>query len=66
MRLIHHGPFAQRHLWLGKVVGILIPVLLIALGGPGWMFGLAGVLALVGLWSEEDILVRAGQALPIS
>ena len=66
VHLITHGPFAQRHLWLGKVVGILIPVLLIDLGGPGWMFGLAGALALVGLWSEEDILVRAGQALPIS
>jgi hypothetical protein len=26
----------------------------------------AGVLALVGLWTEEDLLVRAGQVLPIS
>jgi len=29
-------------------------------------YGVAGLLALVGLYSEEDILVRAGQALPIS
>jgi len=27
---------------------------------------IAGVLALVGLWSEKSLLVRAGQALPIS
>jgi hypothetical protein len=32
-------------------------------GGPA---ALAGVLALVGLWTEKDLLVRAGQALPIS
>ena len=27
---------------------------------------LAAALALLGLWVEEDVLVRAGQALPIS
>jgi hypothetical protein len=35
-------------------------------GGPAALAALAGVLALVGLWTEKDLLVRAGQALPIS
>ncbi len=64
VRLITHGPFARRHVWLGLVVGMILPALLVTL----WPAGapLAGLLALVGLWSEEDVFVRAGQALPIS
>ena len=47
-------------------LGVLVPVALLLLGGPGPLAAVAGLAALVGLWSEEDILVRAGQALPIS
>jgi len=66
VNLISHGPYARRHLWLGQVIGILLPVVLVLLFDPGCLFSLAGLLALIGLYSEEDILVRAGQALPIS
>lgn len=63
--LITKGPYARRH-WTGVVVGIAIPaILLVAFASPA-MLMLASALALVGLWIEEDILVRAGQALPIS
>ncbi len=64
VRLITHGPYARRHLWLGLVGGMILPAVLVTLWPAG--AALAGVLALVGLWSEEDVLVRAGQALPIS
>jgi formate-dependent nitrite reductase membrane component NrfD len=68
VRLITHGPFSKRHL-ASVVVGIVIPVALIALSQ---MFGLyytstmTGVFALTGLWIEKNTFVRAGQALPIS
>ena len=67
VRLISHGPFAKRHLWVGQVLGILVPLLLLALPASFPFFGIAAaVCALIGLWAEEDILVRAGQAQPIS
>jgi Fe-S-cluster-containing dehydrogenase component/formate-dependent nitrite reductase membrane component NrfD len=66
VRLISHGPFARRHRIVGQALGIFLPILLLLITGPGAVYALAGLLALVGLWSEEDILVRAGQALPIS
>jgi Fe-S-cluster-containing dehydrogenase component/formate-dependent nitrite reductase membrane component NrfD len=66
VRLITDGPFAQRHRLLGTLGGVVLPIVLIILVGPGVGTALAGLAALVGLWSEEDILVRAGQALPIS
>ena len=65
VRLISHGPFARSHWLLGVCLGSLIPIgLLIAPFAVPWQ--IAGALALVGLFVEEDILVRAGQALPIS
>ncbi len=64
VRLISHGPYARRHLLVGLLAGIVVPVALLIVWPAGSM--LAAVLALVGLWSEEDVLVRAGQALPIS
>ena len=64
--LIHHGPYARRHLWVGLLGGVLVPAVLVVATGPGAGTTVAAVLALVGLASEEDVFVRAGQALPIS
>jgi protein-S-isoprenylcysteine O-methyltransferase Ste14 len=61
-QLITRGPYKVSHWGVGVVAGILLPMALLS-GGPA---ALAGVLALVGLWTEKDLLVRAGQALPIS
>jgi hypothetical protein len=65
--LVRRGPWAKRHLWLGIVAGHVLPLLLL-LAPPAAppALALAGVLALVGLWTEKDVLVRAGQAIPIS
>ena len=65
-RLITQGPFAKRHWRIGIGVGIVLPVLLLLLPLPPALGLVAAVLALVGLYAEEDILVRAGQALSIS
>jgi hypothetical protein len=47
-------------------VGIVVPLIgLIAFQEPS-LWALCGVCALAGLWSEEDIYIKAGQALPIS
>jgi Fe-S-cluster-containing dehydrogenase component/formate-dependent nitrite reductase membrane component NrfD len=65
VRLITHGPFARRHRVVALGLGVAVPlVLLVLLPLPG-LTTLAGALALVGLWVEEDTYVRAGQALPI-
>lgn len=65
-RLVTHGPYARKHWVLGVLLGGAIPVtLLISPAGLG-VWTLASVLALVGLWVEEDVFVRAGQALKIS
>jgi Fe-S-cluster-containing dehydrogenase component/formate-dependent nitrite reductase membrane component NrfD len=64
VRLLTHGPFARRHRGVGWGLGIVLAGACVLLGGG---FAAAGAaLALVGLWSEEDVFVRAGQALPIS
>lgn len=65
-RLLTSGPLARRHWLYGVVLGILVPLVLLALpvGEIGWALG--AVCALVGLHAAEDALVRAGQALPIS
>ena len=60
--LITHGPYKVGHWGVGVVAGILLPMALLS----GGLTVPAGVLALVGLWTEEDLLVRAGQVLPIS
>ncbi|MFT5286396.1 MAG: Fe-S-cluster-containing dehydrogenase component [Planctomycetota bacterium] len=63
--LISHGPFAKRHLMLGIILGVGIPLALSGATSP-IALGVAAICAMIGLYSEEDILVRAGQALPIS
>jgi Fe-S-cluster-containing dehydrogenase component/formate-dependent nitrite reductase membrane component NrfD len=64
VRLVTRGPFARRR-WLGVVIGVLTPAALLISQFEGlWL--IAAFLALVGLFVEEDTLVRAGQALPIS
>jgi Ni/Fe-hydrogenase subunit HybB-like protein len=64
--LVAHGPFAMRHWALGVVAGILVPIVVVLVPGLGGLAPVAALLALAGLWIEEDVLVRAGQALPIS
>ena len=46
-------------------LGAVLPLALLASSHPA-AWAAAGVLALVGLAVEQDVLVRAGQALPIS
>ena len=69
-RLVTHGPFAALHWGMGVAVGMALPAALLMahdlLGGGEWTHVVAGLAALVGLWFEKDIFVRAGQALPIS
>lgn len=64
-RLLTHGPYARRHWTIGVGLGIVLPMLLLFVPSLD-VWPLAGLLALVGLAVEEDLLVRAGQALPIS
>jgi len=65
-RLITHGPFSRQHWLLGVLVGSVAPLALLTFPGnmPAWLAGAAA--ALLGLLIEESILVRAGQASPIS
>jgi Fe-S-cluster-containing dehydrogenase component/formate-dependent nitrite reductase membrane component NrfD len=65
-RLLTHGPFARRHWWLGIVLGAVLPLLLLLFPLPVLFWWLAAAFSLVGLFVEQDTLVRAGQALPIS
>jgi hypothetical protein len=65
-RLVSHGPFARRHWVLGVGLGIVATILLLLQFMPPLLWAAGAALALVGLYVEEDILVRAGQALPIS
>ena len=52
--------------WLGSVVvGHVVPLLLIALGGPT-LLALAGALVLLGIYLTEHIWVRAPQLIPLS
>jgi len=64
--LVTSGPYARAHWILGITIGTLLPLLLLALNGPPALSMMAALFALIGLFVEEDILVRAGQALPIS
>ena len=65
LALIKTGPYAKEHALFGLLFGMLVPLFLLLLGSV-LACQIAGVLALVGLWSEKSLLVRAGQALPIS
>ncbi len=62
--LITRGPFSKLHWSVGVVVGIVLPIVLLL----AWPQGaaIASALVLIGLWIEEDLLVRAAQLLPIS
>lgn len=65
LALLKRGPYAKEHALLGLLVGMIVPLLLLVFGNElGCQ--LAGVLVILGLWSEKSLLVRAGQALPIS
>jgi Fe-S-cluster-containing dehydrogenase component/formate-dependent nitrite reductase membrane component NrfD len=65
LALIKRGPYAKEHALLGLLFGMIVPMVLLVFGHP--IGGaLAGWLVLLGLWSEKSLLVRAGQALPIS
>lgn len=68
-RLLTHGPWAREHWTWGVGVGIALPLLALGLGAVTPLPALAviaGGTALLGLWIEEDLFVRVGQALPIS
>ena len=69
LALIESGPYASRHRWGGVVLGVMAPILMLILAPTltaDLLVPIAAALALIGLWIEEDIFVRAGQALPIS
>ncbi|MBL8900966.1 MAG: polysulfide reductase NrfD [Planctomycetes bacterium] len=63
--LISHGIFAKRHWGIGVALGLVLPAVLWLVPVPA-LWTLGALAALIGLYSEEDLLVRAGQALPIS
>ena len=64
--LITKGPFARRHKLYGIGIGVVLPLVLLTFGASMPVVVIASLCALVGLYTEEDILVRAGQALQIS
>jgi len=68
--LIIRGPYARRFWLVALAGGVLLPLLMLALGTvvavPAAPLLAAGVLALVGLLFYEDIWVQAGQAVPLS
>jgi Ni/Fe-hydrogenase subunit HybB-like protein len=65
-RLVTHGPFARRHWWVGVALGGVVPLVLLLLPLPAVAWWFAAAFSLAGLYVEQDTLVRAGQALPIS
>jgi Fe-S-cluster-containing dehydrogenase component/formate-dependent nitrite reductase membrane component NrfD len=66
VRLISHGPFARRRWLVGVTLGIVVPGLLLLVSSSPVVWAGAGGLALIGLFVEQDTLVRAGQSLAIS
>jgi Fe-S-cluster-containing dehydrogenase component/formate-dependent nitrite reductase membrane component NrfD len=65
VRLVRRGPFARRHL-ASIVLGVVVPLVLLPIPGVGALWVIAALATLVGLYMDEETLVRAGQALPIS
>ena len=70
MRLIRRGPFRWAHYAFGLGLGVAVPLAVLAAAQLFPMLDrlvfVAAALVLLGLWVEDDVLVRAGQALPIS
>ncbi len=65
--LLARGPLARRHRLIGILLGIRLPLcVLLFLPQAGGLVLVAALLVLVGLASEEDLFVRAGQSIPIS
>jgi Fe-S-cluster-containing dehydrogenase component/formate-dependent nitrite reductase membrane component NrfD len=64
------GRFRARYWGLAIGVGLLLPVVLIALSLAGatsfWVAPTAALLALAGIWWFEEIWIKAGQAVPLS
>ncbi len=65
VKMILRGEFARKF-WLGMIFGGNIAPLLLLFTGQIWLFVLAGVLILIGLWFAEDIWVKAPQRIPLS
>lgn len=65
LALLKRGPYAKEHAFVGLLLGMIVPLALLALTG-GLGSQVAAVCVLIGLCSEKSLLVRAGQALPIS
>ncbi len=61
----------KNRFWFGVLVGMLTPaailtiVLATNMSNPV-LAALAGVAAIVGMWSYEDSYIRAGQSVPLS
>jgi len=66
LRLVTHGPFARRHWWVGVAAGGALPVALLLVPDAPELWAIGAAASLVGLFVEQDTLVRAGQALAIS
>jgi Fe-S-cluster-containing dehydrogenase component/formate-dependent nitrite reductase membrane component NrfD len=74
LELLERGPYARRHRYVGLGVGMLLPLVLLVLAyslgaehaTSPWLQSTAAIAACVGLYIEKDVLVQAGQALPIS
>ena len=65
VKMITSGEFS-RQFWLGMIfAGNAVPLFLF-LTGQIWLFALAGILILIGLWFAEDIWVKAPQRIPLS
>ena len=76
VEMITKGEFSKKF-WLGMILaGNVVPLILLIAGNiealrlfftqQSWMFAVAGVLILIGLWFAEDIWVKAPQRIPLS
>ena len=65
LRLLSDGPWAARQRWITQVIGGVVPIVLVIASGNAVVLAVAGALALIGLYNEQDVFVEAGQAQPI-
>jgi Fe-S-cluster-containing dehydrogenase component/formate-dependent nitrite reductase membrane component NrfD len=63
-RLITHGPWRAQFWAVSVLLGTVLPTILVWLSPPLAVLGAA--LALLGLWTYEEIWIKAGQAVPLS